>query len=158
MSRRRVASLLLVLGLVGGACGGGSGNGGASDGGDHAHDHSEEIAEGAAADDAPPAFAEDAATTKVEVVLQDYAFVGLPQTVAGPNVFFAATIKGGNAHELEIVDETGETVDEIPPFQGRDERTLAVVLAPGTYTAQCLVEEGAKTHADLGMKQTFTVT
>jgi hypothetical protein len=37
------------------------------------------------------------------------------------------------------------------------EKSLALELAPGTYTAGCLVAEGVKTHRELGMEATFTV-
>src|SRR3954452_16307822 len=149
MSKRVWAALAAVLavGLVAGACGGGSsGSGTVTSSGS-----------GAGGETEKPAFAEAEATTVVDVTLQDYAFVGLPATVQGPKVFFEATIKGAGPHELEIVSADGDDVAEIPSFES-GKKTLAVELKPGTYTAQCLLKEGAKTHAQLGMKQDFTVT
>jgi len=143
--------------LVGLAACGGEDAADSAGGGGHDHDHAEEEASAAAADDSPPAFDKAAATTVVETTLRDYAFVGIPPTVQGPNVFFEATIAGSNTHELEVVDASGASVDEIPPHRKGPARTLAVVLEPGTYTVQCLVKEGTRTHAQLGMKTTLTV-
>lgn len=116
-------------------------------GDDHAHD------------DAPAAtFPVEQATSEVATTLTDYAFIGLPATVQGPNVLFRATIRGGNEHELVVVSDGGATVGAIKPFRAADgERTLAAVLEPGSYTVQCLVKEGTRTHAQLGMRRDLTV-
>ena len=149
MSRRAIGLALASL-LFLGACGG---DGGGGDG--HAHEGG---ATRAPEQSDPPFEAADADTT-VDVTLQDYAFVGVPSTpVAGPNVFLEAKIKGSNTHEVEVVDAAGETVGEIPAYKGSETASLAVVLPPGTYTLQCLVKEGARTHADLGMRATLTVS
>ncbi len=124
---------------------------GSSAGGEHGDPHSEEK-------DSEPAFATGEETTAVDVELQDYAFVGVPATVQGPNVLFKASVEGSSAHELEVLDDTGKALGEIHGFKTGTTKELAVVLKPGTYTLQCLVEEGAKTHAELGMKQTLTVS
>ncbi len=167
---RAMVVFLAVAGLALGACGGGedrpgqvtSESGGSSSGasgsvsgsgsgGEHdTHSTSKEA-------DAKPAFASGEENTKVEVTLQDYAFVGVPETVKGPNVRFSATIKGGNTHELEVIGADGKAVGEIHSFKTGTTKELAIILQPGTYTLQCLVKEGSKTHADLGMKQTLTV-
>ncbi len=107
---------------------------------------------------APAAFGEAEADTVVEVTLQDHAFVGIPASLEGPKVFFKATNKGPSEHELEIVDSSGKPVGEIEAMPPGRSGTLALELEPGTYTAQCLVEEEGRTHAELGMKTTFQVT
>jgi len=132
--------------------GSGSASGSASGaGGEHGGEHGDEK-------DSKAAFASGEETTAVDVKLQDFSFVGVPATVQGPNVLFKASVEGGGAHELEVVDESGEAVGEIHSFKSGTTKELAVILKPGTYTLQCLVEEGAKTHAELGMKQTLTVS
>ena len=98
------------------------------------------------------------ATSEVVITLSDYAFIGLPASVDGPNVLFRATVRGGNEHELVIVADGGTTVGAITPFRAADgERTLAAVLAPGRYQVRCLVREGTRTHAQLGMRRDLTV-
>jgi hypothetical protein len=148
-----VVAAALASALPVGACGSGTGSASVSGSGTG----SGSGAGGEEEADAPPPFEEADATTKLDVTLQDYAFVGIPDTVRGPNVFFSASIKGSNRHELEILDADGEAVDEIEAFSGGGEHTMAVVLEPGTYTAQCILEEGARTHKELGMVKEFTV-
>ncbi|MBW3613822.1 MAG: hypothetical protein KY439_00725 [Actinobacteria bacterium] len=156
-ARRRwllVAALVASLALAG--CG--DGDGGA--GGDHAGEHQEEGGDPHAdhgSEDSAPAFGEDEATTKIGVTLQDYAFVGLPSSAKGPNVLFEAKVKGGNEHELVVQDASGGTVGALVPFEEGKTKKLAVALQPGTYTIVCLVEEGTKPHADLGMKAELRV-
>jgi hypothetical protein len=146
MLRAAAASVATVLLL--GACGSGSGSGG--------HSHDEEASAPSTASTVPP-FTKAEATTAVEVVLQDYAFVGLPDTVRGPNLFVTASIKGSNTHELVVFDEHDEVVEDLRPFKSPARQSLAVVLEPGTYVVRCLVKEGSRTHADLGMRRTFVV-
>ena len=147
--RSWAAAALLAAVLMVGACG---------DGGD-GHDHAGEDASSSSstASTAPP-FVKADASTAVDVVLQDYAFVGLPDTVAGPNVHLTASIKGSNTHELVLYDEDDVLVEDLRPFKRPARQALAVVLDPGTYSAQCLIKEGSRTHAELGMRKTFTVT
>ncbi|HEX2185584.1 MAG TPA: hypothetical protein VHN78_08770 [Chloroflexota bacterium] len=106
---------------------------------------------------AAPPFSEDQADSVVQVRLEDNACVGIPGVVKGPKVFFKATNRGAADHELEIVDANGKAVGEIKALNAGASGTLAVDLAPGTYTAQCLVELGGKPHSELGMKTTFRV-
>lgn len=106
----------------------------------------------------PPAFAIGEATTTLDVTLQDYVIVGVGSTVRGPNVAFTATVRGGNLHELEVVDDAGDVVGGTGTFRKGTTRTLAVTLAPGTYGLQCLVTEATRTHAQMGMRRTITVT
>lgn len=102
-------------------------------------------------------FSRSDADTVVPVVLRDYEFAGLPSEVKGPNVIFTATVEGANCHELEVLDAGGDAVGEIKAFPAGENKQLGVEVEPGTYTVQCLVEEGAKTHAELGMKAALTV-
>jgi uncharacterized cupredoxin-like copper-binding protein len=88
----------------------------------------------------------------------DYAYTGLPASVQGPNVYFTVKNTGHTEHEFEVVGADGEPVSELPAFGVNLTKTLAVKLQPGTYTVQCLIKEGTKTHADLGMKTTLAVT
>ena len=141
--------LLVVVGTA--ACGDGSGSGSASGSGTG-------TGSGAGGETEALAFPESEADTVVHVTLQDYAFVGIPTSVTGPKVFFEATNKNQHDHELEILDADGDAVGEIAAFSGAGPKQLAVELEPGTYTAQCILKEGAKTHAQLGMTQQFDVT
>lgn len=98
------------------------------------------------------------ADTKASYVLTDFKFDG-PLTVTGPNVFFTAENTGTQEHELEVLDSTGEAVGEVEAFApGAEAKPLAAVLAPGTYTLQCILEtpEG-EVHKDLGMVAELTV-
>ena len=153
-----VTALLVVAAF--GACGSGedrpgsasasgsaSGSASASASGSHAHGEAEMH------------FAEGEENSTVEVTLKDFAFEGVPAAGAkGENVLFKAHVTTGE-HELEVLDSSGKALGEIEPF-GPDDGTkeMALKLAPGTYTLQCLIEEGAKTHKELGMVATLTVT
>ena len=148
MTRRVAVATAALLVATAGACGGG----GEDDGHEHAGDGASTTASTA------PPFTRAEATTALDVILQDYAFVGVPDTVAGPNVHLAASIKGSNFHELLLTDEDGELVEDLRPFKRPARQTLAVVLEPGTYTVECLVKEGSRTHAELGMRKTFVVS
>jgi plastocyanin len=140
---RRTGCLLAAAALVVGACG-------------DSEDSSGSAAPPSA--DAPPAFSKAEATTALDVQAVDYAFTGLPPSVQGPNVYFTVANKGHTEHELEIVGADGEPVAEIAPFAANTTESLAVKLAPGAYTVQCVIKEGAKTHAELGMKSALTVS
>jgi hypothetical protein len=122
----------------------------AADGGDgheHAHDDTTSVTFGA-----------DDADTTLTVTLRDYGFVGIPSRVSGPNVRFVATIRGSNRHEIDVLAADGESVAVLPPFAtGDGDRTLDAVLPPGTYSVQCRVKEGTRTHAQLGMRQDLVV-
>jgi uncharacterized cupredoxin-like copper-binding protein len=103
------------------------------------------------------AFTPADATTRVDVSAHEFMFDGIPATVAGPNVLFTVKNTGKDEHELEIVAPDGEPAGEVHVGPGAT-KTLAVKLRPGRYTAQCLLKEGKRTHAELGMKTAFTVT
>jgi len=98
------------------------------------------------------------ATTSVDVDAADYRFDKLPATVQGPNVLFTVKNVGSAEHEFEVIGPDGEPVGQVGPFKRGVTKTLAVKLAPGKYVVQCLVSEGAKNHAQLGMKNDLTVT
>jgi hypothetical protein len=169
---RRVLAVVVVVGglaLVG--CGGGEDRpgevtteGGGAPTGSASGTHSgsgthagSATGTGAHGEDTPPAFPESEADTRVAVALQDFAFVGVPATVKGPKLLFSAENKGPSPHELEVVDAGGKAVGEIHEFPKGATKTLAVRLEPGSYSLQCLVMEGDRTHADLGMKTALTV-
>ncbi len=141
--RIRLVLVALAAMVAFAGCGGGGGTGAGHD--------------GHAGEDSPPAFEEEAATTKAPVTLQDFAFVGLPGSVKGPNVLFEASVKGSNEHELAVHDAGGATVAELQPFRSGRTKKLAAALPPGTYTVLCLVKEGRKTHAELGMRAELRV-
>ncbi len=102
-------------------------------------------------------FGQSEADTVVSVTLRDFAFVGIPPTVKGKKVFFRAENQGQAPHELLVVHADGREAAGIEPFPKGETKTLAAELEPGTYKVQCLVKEGAKTHAELGMESTFAV-
>jgi hypothetical protein len=133
----RLPVVVMAAGLVLSGCG----NGGAADG----HDH------GAAA---KTAFSADEADTEVEVEMKDYAFVGVPASVQGPKVFFAAETTQGE-HELVVLREGEEVAAVHPPPRGKGD--LAVELQPGDYVLVCRITEGAKSHEELGMRQPLSV-
>ena len=102
-------------------------------------------------------FTEADADTVVDVTFDDFAFVGLAQTVKGPKVFFRATNQGEEDHEL-VVEKDGEVLYELEPLAPGEEGTLAADLEPGTYRIVCHVEtEDGKTHEELGMVAQLTV-
>jgi hypothetical protein len=153
---RRLAAIAIVAALTG-AC---------SQGGDdteaaHEHEHAAacekgQTIEGEALDSGD--FAASEATSTVPVTLRDYAFIGLPSETKGPKVLFRVTVEGSNCHEFEVLDAAGATLTEITAFRKGKTVDLRADLVPGTYTVQCLVTEGKRTHADLGMKVALTVT
>lgn len=98
------------------------------------------------------AFSASEADTKASYILTDFKFDG-PLTVKGPNVYFTATNAGTQDHELELLDSTGKPVAEVKNFApGAKARPVAAVLAPGTYTMQCLLKTPkGEVHKDLGM-------
>lgn len=105
---------------------------------------------------AGPAFAEGEQDASVEVVMTDYAFA-MPATVTGAKVLFSVRNDGPGEHEFEVLAADGDEVGEIPAFAKGATKTLALKLEPGAYTVRCLVKEGARTHAELGMETRFTV-
>lgn len=108
-------------------------------------------------DSAAATFARGDADTVADVSMTDYAFA-LPGTVKGKKVFFQVANNGAAEHEFLVLDAAGKELGEIEPFKKADgKKELALELAPGTYTVVCLVEEGAKTHRELGMEASLTV-
>ena len=156
-----VLSVSMVLGL--GACGNGedqpgdasanasgsasaSGSAAGSASGSHAHGEAEKQ------------FDKGEETATVHLTLKDFAFEGVPTEAKGENVLFEAEVTQGE-HELEVLGADGKALGEIEPFKPDDgTKELALHLEPGTYTLQCLVEEGARTHKDLGMVAILVVT
>jgi hypothetical protein len=146
-----VAAVLLL-----GACGGGEDRPGQASSGKCGNASGSASVSGSSAADEGP-FKATEATTKVAVTLHDYMFDGIPATLKGPRIYFDAKVTGSNCHEMEVLGSDGKAVGEIPAFPSTEKKHLALELKPGTYTVQCLVKEGAKTHADLGMKTQFVV-
>lgn len=105
------------------------------------------------------AFSRSQTDAAIAVTLRDFAFDGLPPSVTGAKVFVTAVNAGPSEHELEILDATGETVDEIEAFAtGAKAKTLALKLRPGMHTVQCiLTTPDGKVHADLGMRAQLQV-
>ncbi len=142
-----------------GACGGGEDRpGAASASGSVSGSASGSVSGSHAHEDTKAAFKESEATSTVQVDAADFVFQGLPPTVKGPNVLFKIDNTGKADHEFVVVGPDGEPVAEVGAFDPGKSKTLAVKLTPGAYTVQCLIKEGDKTHADLGMKTTLNVT
>ena len=130
--------------VSGSASGSASGTGSGSASG-HGH------GEGGEAD-----FTDTEADTVVDVTFKDFAFVGLPQSVKGPKVFFRATNQGEEAHEL-VVMKGDEALYELEAIAPGEEGTLAAELEPGEYRIVCHVETDGETHEELGMAANLTV-
>ena len=96
--------------------------------------------------------------TQVKVSLENFKFVGIPAVIDGPTVRFDAVNKGTADHELDVLDANGEALGEIEAMKSGKKGTMTLDLPPGKYTAQCLVDEGGKTHKELGMVQDFKVS
>ncbi len=132
--------------VSGSASGTGTGSVSGTGGGEHAH-HQERQA----------TFGRSEANTVVVATMRDYAYGGIPPFVKGPKVLFEVVNEGPAQHEFLLVDAAGKEVTALEPYPKGATRTLAAELPPGSYTVRCLVEEGAKTHAQLGMEASFTV-
>ena len=146
---RRIAALAFAVFAFVAACGGNGSPEGAGDEGSDGHDH---------AHDAPAAsFTEQEADTHAEVTLKDFEFVGLPASIKGPRVYLELVNVGTVQHEMMILAPDGKMVAAAPPFPSGT-KSLAAKLPAGAYTVECLVREGDKSHADLGMKTQLTVT
>ena len=102
-------------------------------------------------------FGQSEADTVVSVTMRDYAFTGISPTVKGKKVFFQVENQGPAPHELLVMHPDGKVAAGIEPFARGETKTVAAELEPGTYKVECLVREGAKTHAELGMATTFIV-
>lgn len=97
------------------------------------------------------AFGEADADAVLDYDLLDYAFDG-PREVQGSRIFFKATNIGTEDHELEVLDPDDEPVGEIEAMPPEAEGSVALVLEPGTYTLQCILETAdGESHKDLGM-------
>src|SRR4051812_19278181 len=147
-----LALTVLLLGSAGlVACGSGGSSSGSASGSGSASAPADE-------DKTHATFEAAAANTKVTVKAVEYSFQIDPPQAVGPKVFFDVTNTGTEKHEFEVVGPDGKAVDEIVAFDPGSTKTLAVELAPGTYTIQCLLVKDGKTHASLGMLSKYTVT
>ena len=146
----RIAALVVTVLMLTAACGGSSSPEGGGDEGSDDHDHQH---------DAPAAeFTEGEADTRAEVTLKDFEFVGLPPSVKGPKVYLDLVNVGAVQHEMMILAADGKVAAAAPPFPGGNNKALPAELPPGSYTVECRIKEGDKTHAELGMKTQLTVT
>ena len=143
---RGAPALALVVLIVLGACGDSSSSSSSDDG--HDHDHAETAAR----------FTEEEADSRAEVTLKDFEFAGLPPTLKGPKVYLNLVNVGAVQHELLVLAADGKEAAVAPPFPGGNNKSLAAEIPPGTYTVECRVKEGDRTHADLGMKATLVVS
>jgi plastocyanin len=160
--RVRMGGTALAVVLLVGGCGGGedrpgaasgsvSGTGTGSASGTAAGEH------GGHGGEAKADFPRSEADTVVAATMRDYAFDGVPATVKGPKVFFEVANQGPRQHEFLVAHSDGKEAAEIEPFATGRTETLSAQLEPGSYKMRCLVKEGEKTHAELGMEATFTV-
>ena len=160
--RARMGGAVLAALILVGGCGGGedrpgegsvsaSGSGTGSASGTGAGEHGEHGGERKAS------FSRSEAATVVTATMLDYAFGGIPATVKGTKVFFEVRNDGPAQHEFLVAHADGKEAAEIEPFAAGASQTLAAELPPGDYKVRCLVQEGGKTHAELGMEATFTV-
>jgi uncharacterized cupredoxin-like copper-binding protein len=97
------------------------------------------------------------AARDVEVVAQDYKFLGLENfsTKVGESDNFELFNKGTVKHELEIKGPDGKTVGEVEPVDpGKNGEAVITFKQSGTYTYVCGIED----HEARGMKGTFTVS
>ena len=149
MKRAMVFLAVLAVSGVAVACGSSGGSGSSGSG----------SASGSAASESEKdKFPSNEANTVVQVEAVEYAYkLSVPQAV-GPKVYFIVKNAGTIQHEFEILGPDGKAVDEIPAFDKDTTKNLAVELKPGTYTFQCLLKTGDKTHASLGMTTKYTVT
>lgn len=111
----------------------------------------------ASASASAPGFGEEEADGVVRVTGREYAFTVEPAAVDGPKVFFEFTNEGEEEHELVVFSADGEELGEIHELAPGKSGKLALELEPGTYQLKCLVKEGDKTHAELGMVAELTV-
>lgn len=191
--RRRTAALVIGLAaLLIGACGdddgasvrevgpragsgSGSGSGSASASGTGSGSGS---ASGPAAECHVEGGTTAAATTQVEVRLDEWRMALSKTGVKAGNVELVALNRGHELHEVVVIkdvapddlpmDEHGAVVEQqLPPgaLVGEIEAFAAggtcegtFDLQPGVYTLVCNVVEGAEAHAKLGMVATLTVS
>lgn len=138
---------LTLSALVLAACGDGEDRPGSSSG----------SASGSASSQSDAAFKEDDATSKATVAMRDFAFEGVPAQMKGEKAFFTVTNNGSMEHEFYVVGSDGEPVKEDHVEKGKTKQ-IAVELKPGSYTIECRIKTGDKTHADIGMKAPLTIT
>jgi len=97
------------------------------------------------------------AAKDVEVVAEDYKFIGLENFSAktGETDDFTLINNGKEKHELEILEPDGKAIGEIEPIDpGKKDNATFTFKEPGTYTYVC----GIEGHEAKGMKGTFKVS
>lgn len=149
-TRRAVAIALTLSALLFAACGDGEDRPGSSGSASGSGSMS-----GSGQSDG--AFKEADATAKATVAMRDFAFEGLPAQMKGGKPFFTVTNNGSMEHEFYVVGSDGEPVQEEHVEKGKT-KEIAVELKPGSYTIECRIKTGDKTHADIGMKAPLTIT
>jgi hypothetical protein len=123
---------------------------------------------------------------QVEVTLQDYAFVGIPDEIAKGTTAFRLTNEGAEAHELFVVKLKGDaTLDDLIAADEAEFEKLAQSVGggfalpgeegiatvnfkkPGRYAAVCFIPVGTTSgttegtgppHTTQGMAAAFAVT
>lgn len=117
----------------------------------------------------------------VEIAGVDFAFEGVPDEVASGSTAFAFSNEGESAHEMIVFQlQEGKTAEDVLELEGEDDPAAAEVVAgevggtfgtpgsqttyvnaevePGTYALICFIPgPGGESHAELGMRATFTV-
>lgn len=104
------------------------------------------------------AFAREEADSVLEVRATEYAFAPASAKVQGPKVFIELRNEGADEHELEVLGPDGRALGEVHETRPKATGTAALTLEPGTYGIVCRVKTGGKTHEELGMRGTLTVT
>jgi len=164
LNRQLAAATAAALALLATACGGD----------DDAADTTAPAATSPATTGAPPTTAASAAVEPVRILTSDYAFGGLPATVAPGTAFEIENTSAAELHEFvvfrlpdtetrpvdELVHEDLEaTLSAAPPTMvllaapSSDEQIVAVgdgtVTEPGRYLAICMIPTGADPQAYL---------
>jgi hypothetical protein len=96
--------------------------------------------------------------TSVDVAAREFAFDGTPPSVPAGDVDFTIRNRGALTHQLIVVGADGEPAAEADGIRPGATRSLSVRLRPGHWTIVCMLKQGARTHADLGMRADFAVT
>jgi uncharacterized cupredoxin-like copper-binding protein len=109
-------------------------------------------------EDRPGIVTAPAMHTSVDVAAREFAFDGTPASVPAGDVDFTIRNVGALTHQLIVVGADGEPAVEVSEIRPGATGPLSVRLRPGRWTIVCMLKQGARTHADLGMRADLTVT